>query len=94
MYKIISMSDIITNSSSEVFCRIKHPDPDILSHIYDLIYELFGYNQEYEITPVVDKDGDTVTIDLPYCLNDFTDFFRGGLEALLKDYKNCTIIYE
>lgn len=48
--KIQSISDIITNSSSEVFCRICSEHE--LDRIYDVLKTIFPDN-EYEITPVV-----------------------------------------
>lgn len=49
---IQSISDIITNSSSELFAVID-ANREILESIYKLIDTLFGYHQESEITPVV-----------------------------------------
>ncbi len=49
---IQSVSDIITNSSSELFAVID-ANREILESIYKLINTLFGCNQESEITPVV-----------------------------------------
>lgn len=49
---IQSFSDIITNSSSELFAII-NSDNDTLDKIYELVNRLFGYDQESEVTPVV-----------------------------------------
>lgn len=51
--KIQSFSDIITNSSSELFAVIK--SDDLLEDIYEVLYNLFGLNQEYELTMCVEK---------------------------------------
>lgn len=51
--KIQSFSDIITNSSSELFAVIK--DSSKLDDIYDMLNDIFGWNQEYEQTMCVDK---------------------------------------
>lgn len=48
--RIQSISDIITNSSSEVFCRICSQDD--LDQIYSILKNIFPDN-EYEVTPVV-----------------------------------------
>ena len=49
---IQSVSDLITNSSSELFATID-ADKEVLEDIYELINCLFGYDQESERTPVV-----------------------------------------
>lgn len=51
---IQSISDIITNSSSEVFCKIHSEDKDVVDILYDLFETVYGWNQESEITPVLD----------------------------------------
>lgn len=51
---IQSISDIITNSSSELFATITSESEETLNEIYSLIDKLFGYRQESEITPCVD----------------------------------------
>lgn len=47
-FKIQSYSDIITNSSSELFAVIR--DSDKLSEINNMLTDIFGWNQEYEVT--------------------------------------------
>lgn len=97
---IQSISDIITNSSSETFCRIT--SDNYLMPIYDLLTEIFP-DQEYEVTPVVDirkKDGDyiceedieeadkkdlCIEIDVPYCMNSVCNLLEYGLSPTLKD---------
>lgn len=49
---IQSVSNIITNSSFELFAVITSDTK--LREIYDVIDHLFGYNQELEMTPCVD----------------------------------------
>lgn len=49
-----SISDVITNSSSELFASITSDSKETLDSIYQLINRLFGYNQESELTPCVD----------------------------------------
>lgn len=93
--KILSISDLITNSSSEVFCYIRHLDPQVTQEIFDVFNDIFGYNQEYEITPVVDRTSDNeVTIDIPYCLANYAEFFKAGIEAIMKEsFTDYKIIY-
>lgn len=51
---IQSISDLITNSSSELFAIIDANNQEILQNIYQLVYDLFGGdNQELEETPIV-----------------------------------------
>lgn len=91
IYKILSISDVITNSSSEVFCYIEHDDPEVLVKIAKTFNRIFGYNQEYEITPVCDSylndEGiiEGVSIDLPYDVDEMHSFFKAGIEAILKE---------
>lgn len=101
-----SISSIITNSSSEVFAYITSEDK--LDEIYAIINQLFGWNQESEITPCVDiKDNDNtvytkvlpqryIEIELPYHLSFAEEFYSAGLEAILNDKfgkDNYKIIY-
>ena len=54
---IQSMSDIITNSSSEVFVRIHSSNREFMDELYEQIDAVFGWNQESEQTPVIEYDG-------------------------------------
>lgn len=92
-FPIQSASDIITNSSSEIFCYIKG---DHLSAIYDLLMGLFG-GGEHEISPVVELDEkDCISIYLPYSHIDQSSFYEAGLTAILdKHFKDLyTIEFE
>lgn len=93
-----SWSDIITNSSSELFATITSEDGDISEEIYHIIDSLFGWNQEYELTPVVSYIEDTknIEIDLPYRLDTYKTFYKEGFKALLDEKigkDNYKIIY-
>lgn len=83
--KIISISDVITNSSSEVFCYITHDSDEVLEEIYDLLNNLFGWDQELEETPVVTLENDRISIEMPYHLSTCSAFYKAGLEAILAD---------
>lgn len=87
--KIQSVSDIITNSSSEVFCRITG---DNLNSAYDILEQLFylGYSEE---EPCMEEYDNLIEIRLPYGMYGVDDFYKAGLEALLKDL-NCNIEYD
>lgn len=96
---IQSISDIITNSSSEIFAYIYSKKN--LKLIYAIIDHIFGYNQEYEMTPCVDLKNKSdydysdeyiqffpeewIEIELPYNMNDCKEFYRKGLEAILDE---------
>ena len=96
--KIISISDLITNSSSEVFCYITGPETE-LHEIFNILDSIFGYNQEYEVTPVVGKDEyndkPCVSVDLPYHMTGgkANSFWQGAINALVKQFDNCNIKY-
>ena len=51
-FKVQSLSDIITNSSSEVFLRIDSKDEKTHNEIYKVMQELFPGN-DYEMSPGV-----------------------------------------
>ena len=84
--KILSISDLITNSSSEVFCIITPEAKSMVEDIFEVFNNIFGYNQEYEVTPVVSRNSDCVSIDLPYDLSQYAEFFRAGVEKIMDDY--------
>lgn len=82
--KIQSMSDIITNSSSEVFCTIKGQD---IKAIKDIIIPLFP-NTDSEMGPVayLNEEYSCIVIEIPYGLDGVADFYKEGLEAILDKY--------
>lgn len=98
---IQSLSDIVTNSSSELFCTIFSDTQ--LEEIYGLFDDLFGYNNDSELGPTVrfinkedddyyqDEDGyasypdSWVEISLPYDSYDASSFYSAGIKAILKD---------
>jgi hypothetical protein len=94
--KIQSISDLITNSSSEVFCRINSNDPEIKRQILGLLEDLIP-GDDMELEPVVRVWDDEIVLELP---NDYWSaraFYRAGLEAILKEKfgeNNYTIDYE
>ena len=95
--KIQSISDIITNSSSEVFCKITGNN---LDEIWGILQPLFpGIDSELE--PVLryyeDNEWDegvpeNIVLEFPYGLESVSEFYKAGLEAILKDL-NCNIEY-
>ena len=95
--KIQSVSGIITNSSSEVFCKITGNN---LDEIWGILQPLFpGIDSELE--PVLryyeDNEWDegvpeNIVLEFPYGLESVSEFYKAGLEAILKDL-NCNIEY-
>lgn len=105
MFKLIipiqSLSDVVTNSSSELFCTIFSDTQ--LEQIYGLFDDLFGYNDDSELGPtarLINKtDADYyqdeeeyaslpdswIEISLPYDSYDASSFYSAGIKAILKD---------
>jgi hypothetical protein len=81
---IQTVSDIITNSSSEVFCTIKGQD---IKAIKDIIIPLFP-NTDSEMGPVayLNEEYSCIVIEIPYGLDGVTNFYKEGLEAILDKY--------
>lgn len=99
LISIQSISDLITNSSSETFCRIGSKTQ--LQPIYDFLKDIFR-GTDYEMEPVIDlrysvdedwlpaeireKLGDQyISLEIPYDMADFERFLRFGIEGLMKE---------
>lgn len=87
---IKSISDLITNSSSEVFCVISGTNPDILEQIHTDLYEFFDcWKQEYEITPCLSsfdiRDDKQIKLDIPYSKSDYLDVYKAVIEEICKN---------
>lgn len=90
---IQSFSDVITNSSSEIFCTITGND---LDSIYELLKPLFPSSYGYsEMEPTLYMEDGVITLWLPYG-DSPTEFYKAGLEAILDKYfkDNYKIEYE
>lgn len=95
--KVQSISDVITNSSSEAFLRVATKDNDLFHEIFETLEGLFP-GRDWELSPVVydvteddywkekyGKDGYyCAVLDLPYGIED-TDFYAEGIKAILKN---------
>lgn len=96
---IQSISDIITNSSSETFCKITSDDKETLALIEDLLSPLFGGEFEYDIILEMQYKEDVdpkwcnnydslpeqwLEIEMPYRLSKQEAFYKAGLEAILE----------
>jgi hypothetical protein len=92
--KIKSKSDVITNSSSEVWCQIKGP-AEKLEELEDALLSIFGWQQEPEMDVCIyrDESPDTLNIDFPYHLDKYKSFYRAGLEELIKEFPGTVIEY-
>lgn len=92
--KIQSFSDIITNSSSEVFCTITGNDTEA---IYQLLSPFFpGEDSEMEPTLSLEEDN-SILVWMPYGFDGVTTFYRAGLKAFLDQAigeNNYSIDYE
>ena len=101
--KIQSISDIITNSSSEVFCTITGKDLEVA---YQVLKPFFpGEDSEMEPTMSYYEKGEwddedsppQVVIWMPYGFDGVTTFYRAGLKAFLDQAigeNNYSIDYE
>lgn len=94
--KIQSINDIITNSSSEVICRIDSNNEEIKKSIYELLSDLLP-GDDSEIDPTVGIWDDKIVIDVPVDQWNNISFYRVGIEAILNEKfgkENYTIEYE
>ena len=101
--KVQSISDIITNSSSEVFCTITGKDLEVA---YQVLKPFFpGEDSEMEPTMSYYEKGEwddedsppQVVIWMPYGFDGVTTFYRAGLKAFLDQVigeNNYSIDYE
>lgn len=101
--KIQSISDIITNSSSEVFCTITGKD---IESIYQVLKPFFpGYDSEVEPTMNYYEKGEwddedsypQIVIWMPYGFEGVTTFYKAGLKTFLDQAigeNNYNIDYE
>ena len=94
--KIQSVNDIITNSSSEVICRIDSNNEEIKKSIYELLSDLLP-GDDSEIDPTVNIWDDKIVIDVPVDQWNNISFYQAGIEAILNEKfgkENYTIEYE
>lgn len=88
--KIKSISDLITNSSSEVFCIISGDKPEVLEQIHSDLYDFFDcWKQEYEQTVYLNsfdsRDDKQIKIDIPYSKNQYLDLYKIIIEEICKN---------
>ena len=91
--KILSISDVITNSSSEVFCTIRSDDELVLMEIKEILSGL-GNSDWGDGGTYLDVDEKCITVDFAYdawnCGLDM--LFKPGIEKLLEPWKGKCII--
>lgn len=88
---IQAFSDVITNSSSEIFCTITGDD---LKAIYDLLKPILP-GRDSDLEPTLHMEDNIITLWLPY--GEYAvEFYKEGLEAILDKYfkDNYKIEYE
>lgn len=93
--KVQSISDLITNSSSETFLRIDTKDKVLHDEIYNALKDLFP-SRDWELSPVISDEteyyheneegfeGFVCELSLPYGIECDT-LFEVGVKAILKD---------
>ena len=104
--QIQSISDIVTNSSSEVFIKISSDDKDLITRVYEWIDKYLGFTEKMDsdinftcrmIEPgFIDNDMFEVLVRCPQYMYEQADFFREGVDAILRrdfkdDYTKLTI---
>ena len=97
--QIQSASDLITNSSSEVFIKISSDDKALITRVYEWIDKCLGFTEKMdsdlyftcrmEEPGFMDNDMFDVLVRCPQYMYEQADFFREGVDAILrKDFKD------
>lgn len=89
--KVQSVSDIITNSSSETFMRIGSYDKDLHEQIFKCLESLLP-SKDWDLSPGVhcangdetDKYAYYVDVSMPYGV-EMDTFMEAGIRAILKE---------
>lgn len=88
---VTSVSDIITNSSSEVFLRVMTQNENLHEAIRELLLSLFP-GSDRELEPTIYSEIDVredypfrVVLSLPYGI-EATEFYEVGMEAVMEKY--------
>ena len=94
--QIQSISDIITNSSSEIFCTIT--SGNFINEIHELLKPLFGdYDFYDDMNPGMSSYENYIEISMPYGMSNVEEFYKAGLKAILDTHigeENYSIEYE
>ena len=89
--KVQSINNLITNSSSEVFCTITGQDIQAIYEILKPLFtewdpELYPYISLYEENEWNDGSPALISIHLPYGYSGVEEFYKEGLPAILDKY--------
>lgn len=84
--KILSISDVITNSSSEVFCTITADNKEILEEIYNTIENL-GKSDDMEGGTRMHNGFISVSFAYGCWFEKLDMIFKPGLEKVLEPWK-------
>lgn len=91
-YFVQSISSVITNSSSEVFCQITGEDLDAINEVLSPIFQ--GVDDEFEPVMFYNEEEHYINIDIPYGMSKVSQIFmKAGLETVLSEYK-CNIDFD
>ena len=87
---IKSISDLITNSSSEVFCVISGNNSEVLEQIHSDLYDFFDcWKQEYELTVCLSsfdsRDDKQIKVDIPYSKDKYLNVYETIIKEFCKD---------
>lgn len=90
-FRVKSKSDIITNSSSEVFCYIEGGGRKMLQEVVETLVPIFGFSQERELDALAylgkRKSKEHIVIEIPFRSGRgeaVRAFYREGLKALIE----------
>lgn len=81
--KVQSISDIITNSSSELFCTITSDNFE--EDIKSLLRRLFK-SDNCDLEPSISCYDNAIEVWIPYDYADLSEFFKEGIVAILDKY--------
>ena len=84
--KVLSISDVITNSSSEVFCTITADNHKTLKEIYDAIGNL-GASDDGDGGTYLDDDYITVSFAHGSWFDGLDMLFKPGIEKILEPWE-------
>lgn len=88
--KILSISDVITNSSSEVFCTIQSDNIQILKEICDTLGSNFGQDDAGNGGLFLDEEDNIIEVAFSYSsyFSGLEKLIKPGLERLLEPWNN------
>lgn len=95
MIQVKNVSDVITNSSSEVFCYIENDDEQKLQEMKEALIRVFGWRQESELDALAYTGTchrkKHLVVEIPYHHSQAKAFYRGGLKEFIKNWEGSKI---